>query len=165
MRRPIATTEPALDAAPIDSAAVPGARRNLPMLAVALLLAAGCGEPASTAPEEPAQLKALGLLYNNFAGAHAGRMPSSETQFLQYIKNSERKFMEQLGVSDPAALLVSPRDGRPLTVLYGNGVPAESNPIVAYESQPVGGTRMAVWMTGLVLELDESEFQKRKPNA
>ena len=134
------------------------------MLVCLLLLASlGCGEVPVSAQPEMNNLKALGILYGKYTGAHSGRIPEHEKQLLQYVRASEASLLQQFGVDDPAKLFVSPRDGKPLVVVYGKGIPAEANPMVAYESEPVNGTRLAVWSTGLVQELEEERFQALRP--
>ena len=39
---------------------------------------------------------------------------------------------------------------------------ADPNPIAACESEPTNGKRWVVWTSGMVIELDEAEFQKLK---
>ena len=134
------------------------------LLSLPLVASAGCRDTPVEARPELNRLKALGILYGKYSGAHGGRMPENENELLQYIRTSEGSILKQFGVDDPAKLLTSPRDGKPLVVAYGKGISTEANPMVAYESEAVNGTRLAVWSTGLVQELTEERFQALRPS-
>ena len=124
---------------------------------------AGCSSTPPEAKPEMGNLKALGILYGKYVGAHNGQMPPNEEEFVKYLKSGESSALQQFKVSDVSKLLVSPRDGTPLTVVYGKELVTDPNAFVAYESQAVDGARWVAWTTGQIQELNETQFQSLKP--
>jgi hypothetical protein len=117
----------------------------------------GCSGDPTQAKREVGNLKLLGILYGKYVASHNGHMPPSEKEFLAYLQHSERSMLPQSG--DAKQLLVSPRDGRPLTVVYGKGMAVNPDVFVVYESEPNNGTRLVAWSSGQVEEVEEQRFQ------
>jgi hypothetical protein len=130
-----------------------------------LVAASGCGsnKPISADPQVK-YMKAVGILYGKFIGSHQGRIPESEQEFLKYASTRERDLLREFGVDDVSKLLQPPRGGWPIVVVSGKGKMAGDNPIAAYEPQPVDGTRIVVYTTGSVQELNEDQFRALVPN-
>src|SRR5687768_1983832 len=130
-----------------------------------IAFAIGCAETPVAVRPDLNSMKAVGILYGKYVGAHNGQPPKSEKEFVQYVAAREREFLKQLGLSDPEQLVISPRSGQPLVLVTTKTGPTDISPIVAYESQPVDGTRLVVRDTGVVQELPEVEFQRQRPSA
>jgi hypothetical protein len=135
---------------------------------------AGCGNAASSSSSfdeykqlQRTPLRALGVLYGEFMGRNGNRPPASEQQFKNYLKSVPSRELERLGVADSASLFVSPRDGRPMVVLYGKeiGPPgAPGLPWIAYEQQSTEASRYVVGRIGVVVVMDDEEFHELFPH-
>jgi hypothetical protein len=130
-----------------------------------LAATSGCGsnKPISADPQVK-NMKAIGILYGKFIGSHQGRIPESEQEFLKYASTRERDLLREFKVDDATKLLQPPRQGQSIVVVSGKGKMAGDNPIAAYEPQPVDGTRIVVYTTGSVQELNEDQFRALVPN-
>lgn len=138
-------------------------RSAVTFLLIASAFTCGCDKSPSATQADTRNLKALGVLYGKYVGAHGGRRPNSESELIQYISTKEGEVLSHFGVDDPRKLLVSTRDAQPLNVVYGGGLIADQNPVAAFESQPTDGKRWVAWTTGSVMELNDVEFEKYKP--
>jgi hypothetical protein len=123
----------------------------------------GCSSPPTDQAQNTRPFKALGLIYGKYVGSHRGRLPPNQAELLKFATAKESSLLSQLGVSDPAEMFNSPRDGKPLDVVYGTSSVSDPNPIAAYEQQPTHDKRWVVWTTGALMEVDEAEFQTIKP--
>ena len=131
----------------------------------ALASVSGCEDaPVANRPDLNS-MKAVGILYGKYVGAHNGQPPKNEKDFVQYVSTRERDLLKQFAIEDPAKLVISPRNGQPLVIVSKGPAATDLSRIVAYESQPVDGTRLVVRDTGSVQELAEEEFQKQKPDS
>jgi hypothetical protein len=127
------------------------------------LIHSGCSSPSTDQDQDTRPFKALGLIYGKYVGSHRGRQPANQAELLKFATAKESSLLSQLGVSDPEEMFNSPRDGKPLDVVYGTSTVSDPNPIAAYEQQPMNDKRWVVWTTGALMEVDEAEFQTIKP--
>ena len=120
---------------------------------------AGCGTktPATfdaKTIEATEQLKKVGTAYNKAYQAK-GRSPTAE---------EIKPYLKQYG--DPDALLISPRDGKPLVLVPGFAPDTEptggEQPIIVYEQSGADGKRITVDSRGTIVFFTDSEFAKLK---
>jgi hypothetical protein len=135
------------------------------LLLCSALAAGGCGnnKPISADPQVK-NMKAVGILYGKFIGAHMGRIPESEQEFLKYASTHEQDLLREFRVAEVSELLRPPREGQPLVVVTGKHKLAGDNPIAAYEPRSINGTRIVVHTTGSVRELTEEQSRTLIPN-
>ncbi len=101
-------------------------------------------------------------------GENGGRPPASQQQFIDYLNSRDPTQLQRLGVTKVESLFVSPTDGQPMVVLYGQGVgpPGPGGlPFIAYERQPTNGKRLVVAAIGAVSTLDEESFGQMFPKS
>lgn len=125
----------------------------------------GCSS-SSTADlsAERAHMKVLGILYGKFVSGSRGAAPNSEEQFIEYLSSTKPSW-ENL-VNSPEKLLESPRDGKPLVMLYGNAYkkqPRSAAPWLAHEQEGVEGKKWAVNIRGMVEEMDSEQIKSLFP--
>ena len=135
-------------------------RRPFAVLVLFSCLASGCGSDAEDPPSYSlAELRALGQLYGAYVSRHGG-LPSD--------RDGLSAFAAQMTGNDIEKIALSPRDGRPLVLLFGRPVGSSEQdgfPWVAYEQSEVAGTRLAVTSRGGVYELNAEQFQQAFPDA
>ncbi len=134
-------------------------------LVVAALLAAGCTQQTQSKKQQESRLKPLSMLYGQYMGQHRGQPPQSEAEFKKFVE-SQKSFLNQFGITDPATLFISERDGQPYVVIYGKPKgPAAlaGKPVIAYEKVGVGGKRFVASELGAVEEVDEARFKELVP--
>lgn len=121
----------------------------------------GCSNsPTADLSVERAQMKVLGILYGKFISGSRGAAPKSEEQFIEYLSSTKPSW-ENL-VDSPEKLLESPRDGKPLVMLYGNAYkkqPPSAAPWLAHEQEGVEGKKWAVNIRGMVEEMDSEQIK------
>ncbi|QDT73566.1 hypothetical protein [Lacipirellula limnantheis] len=137
----------------------------LGLLVAGLLLIAGCGTaPAASSDRATDHMKVVGLLYAEYLASHSGAAPANQESLVAFLEREPANW-NKLAPS-AGALLNSPRDGKPLIVVYGKK-PAEpadgSLPWVAYESETVDGQRMMVNLRGQVRQIGEQEIAQYFP--
>jgi len=123
------------------------------------LFAAGCGAaPMATYDAKTVdmaeQMRKVSAAFNQ-AYQRNRRPPTAEDL---------KPFLKQVG--DPDALLVSPRDGKPLVIVSTFSpelTPAEGErSIIAYEQTGVDGKRMTVDVRSTIVFVTDEEFAKLK---
>jgi hypothetical protein len=129
------------------------------LASLATCLALGCG---SSAPKQydaktidaAEQFRKIGVAFNQ-AFQRNRRPPTVEDL---------KPFLQQQG--DPATLLTSPLDGKPIVIVPGFSPdkPAAEGErsIVAYEQAGVNGKRMTVDVRGTIVFVTDDEFAKLK---
>ncbi len=124
---------------------------------------AGCGNrPPPTLRPELSSLKTLGVVYGRYLNQHRGRPPASQEEFRRFLQQMPPGDRDRFKLADIDSLFVSPRDGKPLVVLYGRKIgPAGTAglPWIAYEREPTDGRRFVVGAVGAVVEMDDQEFR------
>jgi hypothetical protein len=122
----------------------------------------GCGSPnVQTSPGGDAQLRLLGRLYGQYMADHNGQGPVDEMQLVAYLEKSA-DFLKSQGIAVPRDLLKSPRDGQPLSVVYGKQVVVDENtgfPWVAWESQGLDGKRYIIGARGNIDEMTKEQIE------
>jgi hypothetical protein len=125
------------------------------------VILAGCGGTPSAAPASNADFQKLVALYSRMI--NAGTPPTSEAEFKSAIKDRLKSVADALGVTDVDALFVSPRDGKPVVVVYGRRPPGMNSEVVAYEQVGVAGKRLVGFSLGTIEETDEQRFRELVP--
>lgn len=108
------------------------------------------------------------VLYGRYVGQHQGKPPGNEAEFRKYVEAQGATDLANLGVTDPAKLWISSRDGQPYVILYGPvaGPPGPAGmPVVAYESKGSGGKRYVASSLGAVDEVSDARFHELVPTA
>lgn len=134
------------------------------LMAAAIVLV-GCGQRTQSKSQQESRLKPLAMLYGQYMGQHRGQPPQSEADFKKFVE-SQQGFLKQFGITDPATLFISERDGHPYVVIYGKPQgPAAlgGQPVIAYEKVGVGGKRFVASQLGAVEEVDETRFKELVP--
>lgn len=134
-------------------------------LVAATMLVAGCGQQTQSKKQQESRLKPLSLLYGQYMGQHRGQPPQNEAEFKKFVE-SQKSFLTQFGITDPATLFISERDGQPFVVIYGKpSGPAAlgGQPVIAYEKVGAGGKRFVASQLGAVEEVDEARFKELVP--
>ena len=130
-----------------------------------LLALSGCSDAQSEQPKQSNRLGALAVLYGRYIGSHGGRAPSNQQELVNFIKQTGEPTLKQFEISQVDELFKPADDGQSIIVSYGQSNVTDPNPIIAYESQPVGGKRRVLRSTGAVEEVTDSEFQHHRPVA
>ena len=131
---------------------------------------AGCGDGSrESLQREQSTLKPLAVLYGQYIGQHRGQPPAHEEAFRKFVQEQPAEVLKSLNVSSIEELFVSPRDGKPYKVLYGeaakkapSGGPAGA-PVIAYEQEGRGGRRWVASAMGAIEEVDETRFKQLVP--
>ena len=137
----------------------------------AVVLGCSSGAQRSARQREESGLKALAILYMQFAGQHQGKGPANEALFKAFLRTLPEEQRKSLNISDVDAIFVSPRDGKPYVFVYGakrSAAPspkASGAPVVGYEQVGVGGRRYVANALGAVEEVDEAAFKQQVPDA
>jgi hypothetical protein len=129
-------------------------------VAVIVALSGCAGSDVATQKNSDA-FGALAVLYGQYRGAHSGQTPTSQADFEKFVKTHGGPTLEHFGITDVEQLFVSPRNEQAIDVVYGRGLSGDSDPIVAYERESVGGKRLVVRSHGSLEELDEAAFQQQ----
>jgi hypothetical protein len=116
---------------------------------------AGCNLGQNSKKSVPNHVGAVTSLYQ-LSKAKLGHAPSDEKEFKKAMQTVSLK-PQNFKVDSFDELLISERDGQPLTIVYGPAA-ANSNFIVA-EQTGVNGKRMVGLRTGIVEEMDEAQYK------
>jgi hypothetical protein len=137
----------------------------LPILAVIL---ASCRRPTGPIAQEQANLSWLGSMYAMYISQNQGHAPKSVDELRKYVEkttNSER--LARLKLASTNDLFVSPRDGKPFTMVSYEKLPplaaGAPPPIVMYETQGQNGEHAIAFLGGGTKTIDEAELQKLLP--
>jgi hypothetical protein len=159
--------EEVLKFAGMNSSLPPVAERFAVCVTLAIFFAVGCGEASSTVPDASfTHMKVLGKLYGKCMSQQRGVYPRDEATFIAFLERAPENW-NKLAPS-AKGFLSSPRNGEPLTVLYGAKVkePAEGGfPWIAFETTPVDGKRLIVNAQGTVELVDDQEFSQLVPQS
>ncbi len=132
--------------------------------AVIILGAIGCG--GGPEPQSPAEagLKAIYVMYGQYAGQNRGKSPPDVEAFKKFVRSTNAEQLKSLNVNDVESLFISPRDKQPYVVHYnaavsvpGVGVPAGDS-WLAYEETGQGGKKYILLSTGIIEEVDAVRF-------
>jgi hypothetical protein len=122
-----------------------------------LLPIAGCG---TGEPErDGADLNALSTYYLDYARSQR-TPPPNEQAFRDFIAEIPAERRQQLNAQDIDTIFVSPRDGKPYVVVYGEETKGEIPDVFAYEQEGADGKRWVARSLGYVSEVEASEFQQ-----
>ena len=136
------------------------------------LAGSGCGSDRQSVEDTNARIGVLGRLYGEYAARLGRGTPANEAGFKDYLKALPAGQRKALGLEDLEAAFISPRDGKPYVVLYGNRGDSlqrraglHGQPIVIYEQKGMEGNRLVATAAGAMGELSEAEFKKLVPQA
>ncbi len=116
---------------------------------------AGCNLRQNSKKSAPNHVGAVTALYE-LSKSKLGHAPSDEKEFKKAMQTVSVK-PQNFKVDSFDELLISERDGQPLTVVYG---PAEANSnFIVSERTGVNGKRMVGLRTGIVEEIDEAQYK------
>jgi hypothetical protein len=116
---------------------------------------AGCNLRQTSKKSAPNHVGAVTALYE-LSKSKLGHAPSDEKEFKKAMQTVSVK-PQNFKVDSFDELLISERDGQPLTVVYG---PAEANSnFIVSERTGVNGKRMVGLRTGIVEEIDEAQYK------
>lgn len=122
----------------------------------------GCGSPAThSVNNDDVQLRLLGRLYGEFMAQNSDRPPRDEAQFKEFLGRSTDLLKSQ-GIASLEDLLISPRDGQPIMILYGEKIIDDTPngfPWIAYESQGVNGKKCLIGARGNVEEMTQEQVE------
>jgi hypothetical protein len=116
---------------------------------------AGCILRQNSKNVVPNHVGAVTALYE-MSKSKLGHAPSDEKEFKKAMQAVSVK-PQNFKVNSFNELLISERDGQPLTVVYGPAA-ASSNFIVS-EQTGVNGKRMVGLRTGIVEEMDDAQYK------
>ncbi len=141
-------------------------RRSVPaaVLWAALGLGlAGCGGSAPTSAPDAGttQLRMVGGLYGKYLSDHAGAAPANEAQFVAALEHNSAGWKKI--VATPQAFLTSPRDKKPLVMVYGSVLkdsPETGFPPVAHEAEDVDGQIMVIDARGTAMLKSAADVSK-----
>jgi hypothetical protein len=127
------------------------------LLTLCIAIVAGCGG-ASGGGTSAAAAKRISMLCSLYAQASAelGHPPANEAELKGFMATRTMN-ASALGISTPDDLLVSPRDGKPLVVLYDKAKGKAASPLV-HEQDGVDGKRLVGYSGGKVEEVDATRF-------
>jgi hypothetical protein len=106
-------------------------------------------------------MSALASFYGDYLSAN-GAPPKDEAAFRAFLDERLQR-IDRMKLGGVDGLLMSPRDGQPLVVVYGKRLaPPDSpnTPWAAFEQTGVDGRRMAAKVRGSVDELSSEEIAK-----
>lgn len=129
-----------------------------------LLAILGCSDAPARAKEE-SNLKPIAVFYGRYKSRHRGQPPANEAEFKAFLK-SQSADLASLFKTDPEKVLVSPRDGKPVVILYGpvkGPAGPGGSPVVVYEQEGQGGKRFVASELGAVEEVDQARFDQLVP--
>lgn len=136
-------------------------KRILIELCALLSLTTGCGTAGTSATDDvQRQFTLLGRLYGQYLSEHHGDPPQDAQEFSAFLQD---KSLGAFKIDTPSDLLVSPRDGQSLVVLYGDQVILEGPgglPWVAYEAQGVDGKQYIIGARGAAEEKTTAEIEQ-----
>lgn len=132
-----------------------------------MLALAGCGGGGSgEAPvADYGRTRAMGGFYEAYLSAQRGQPPANEQVFRDFL-NTKQENLQKAGLTIDA-MFVSPRNGKPLTWVYGKVLPKDPKSGItyfAYESEPEDGKRLVIGGRGVYEEMDEARFRSVFPN-
>jgi hypothetical protein len=116
---------------------------------------AGCNLRQNSKKSVPNHVGAVTALYE-LSKSKLGHAPSDEKEFKKAMQTVSVK-PQNFKVDSFDDLLISERDGQPLTVVYG---PAATNSnFIVSEQTGVNGKRMVGLRTGIVEEMDDAQYK------
>jgi hypothetical protein len=143
--------------------------RSLSFVVVfAALAIGGCGgQPSSTgmSQDDFQTLRFASGMYETYISEHKGKTPPDEQTYRSFIATKQDVLGRMQRTADQ--LLTSPRNGEPLTFVYGRKLPQGPDGVayIAYEKTSVDGKRGVLAARGLFEEIDEAQFKKIFPGA
>ena len=138
-----------------------GRGKQLGLAVVTALIAIGGCQSSKTPvnPQGHITIKRLALLYGQFVGESGGRAPKDEEQFRKFVEKYKSRV--RVAVESPEDLFISPRDGKPYIIVYGDEAKKHlRSGLAIYEQEGVDGLRQVAFTIGMVDEIDDASLQK-----
>jgi hypothetical protein len=134
-------------------------------LLLLLVLTAGCGSGRSAGgvADKMMKVRTMGDLYAAHLAEKKGP-PADEAAWRAFLDSKQTELQAVSLTVDE--MFVSPRDGAPLTWVYGKVPKSQFGvTVIAYEQAPVDGRRYTVATKGMADYVEESRFQAMKLGA
>jgi hypothetical protein len=124
----------------------------------------GCGPnlPDRVQPSAEARIAKLASICSKYA-VKQNKKPANIDELKSWAKRLSKAELDQLGIEDPDAAFVSPRDHQPYVLVKSPG--AGPGDVIAYEKTGEGGMHYIVTPYGRAFELDDAELKRRVPSA
>jgi hypothetical protein len=124
----------------------------------------GCGPtvPYREQPSAEARIQKLAGLSSTYA-VRLKKKPGSIDDLKAWVSKLDKTELGRLGIDDPEAAFVSPRDNLPYVLVKAGG--SGPGDVLAYEKIGAGGKHYIVTPMGRAFELDEAELRRRVPSA
>ena len=127
-----------------------------------------CGRQSGPLAQEQINLSWLGQMYGKYISQNNGEPPKSIAEFQKFVeKKTSPERLDHLKVANVNDLFVSPRDGKPFTMVSYDKLPpmkaGEQPPVVLYETDGRDGRRAIALLGGATRTVDNGEVQKMVP--
>jgi hypothetical protein len=124
---------------------------------LAILFATGCGEKTAdkTAEETTNDLKAIGLMYNNYLNAHAGKAPASADDLEQNTANTQQAIQ---GIKSGKYVIIWNSTRKAIRKAPGRKGHM-SDTVLGYEKEVPTAGGMVLMITGSTRRMTAGEFQ------
>jgi len=125
---------------------------------------AGCGpeQAAEEMSRRSSNLKALAVLYRQYATQNGGYPPAHEEEFKAFIQGQGFEQYDSETITKLEDFFISPRDGQPYIVVYGDGR-NQLPEILAYERVGTVTGRWVVSSMTTVAEVQEERLRQLVP--
>ncbi|MBP63262.1 MAG: hypothetical protein CMJ62_17210 [Planctomycetaceae bacterium] len=125
---------------------------------------AGCGpqQAEEEMSRRSSNLKALAILYRQYATENEGYPPGNEAELKRFIQGQGFEQYDPGTITKVEDFFISPRDGQPYIVIYGNG--GDKIPeMLAYERIGTETGRWVVSSMTTVAEVNEERLRQLIP--
>lgn len=138
------------------------------LLLVGSLFLVGCRAKQVPPPPSQDHIAALARAYTQYTAKHGNKGPANEGELREYLKKLSPEQARSIGIDSTNldSHFVSPRDGKPYTVVYGfnpKEKPPSGDPVFVYEQVGENNKRFVGFFGAKVKELDAGEFDKVVP--
>lgn len=119
----------------------------------------GCSTKVKTKELTSAEknIQSFHKLYMEYRQEKKGPPPRTADEIKAWASKQPKDKLAKWGVDDIEKAFVSPRDNKPYTLV---NLPMGMGPVLAHETDGVGGKRILVNSQGTIIEVAEKEFQE-----
>jgi hypothetical protein len=109
-------------------------------------------------------------MYRTYASQNQGHPPKTIDELRKFVeKTASAEQLGRLKVANVNELFMSPRDGKPFTLVSYEKIPVpaagQPPPIVLYESEGKGGQRAVAYLGGGTTTLDDGQLKSALPSS
>ena len=145
-------------------------RFDIVAVVVGAAVLVSCGRQSGPIAQEQVNLSWLGQMYAKYISQNKGEPPKSMEDFRKFVeKKTSAERLTHLQVANVSELFVSPRDGKPFTMVSYEKLPAmkvgQPPPVVLYEAEGRDGRRAIALLGGVTRTVEDAEVQKMVPAA